>query len=587
MAKRVRPEDGLGVYRRLLGYAMRYWRQLAVAVVAMAVFAATDTAFAALMKPLLDGSFVDKDPVAINLVPVALVLIFAIRALAGFLSRYRMSVVARYVVKELRSDLFAKLLQMPVVYFDTHSAGHILSKLTYNTDQVGSAASNGVTVMVRDSLTVIGLLGWMFYLEWRLTVAFLVVGPLMALLVTYVTSRFRRISRKIQDSMGEVTQVAEEVMEGQRAVKIYGGERYEKGHFEQANERNRRLNMKMAMTKAANMPLMQFLVALALAAIIFIATREPLLQSISVGTFMSFMTAMMLMLNPVRELANVNAILQRGIAAAQSIFDVLDSAAEPDRGTRRLTRAQGHIVYQDVHFAYDPAKGDVLHGVSLTVQPGEQVAFVGRSGSGKSTLLSLLPRFYEPRCGQVHLDGVDVRDYRLSDLRSQLAYVGQDVTLFNDTIRHNIAYGQLATASEAQIIQAVEAAHAMEFIVGLPEGLDTVVGDRGVLLSGGQRQRLAVARALLKDAPILILDEATSALDSEAERHIQAAIEQLVRNRTTLVIAHRLSTVEKADRIVVMHDGKVVENGQHRDLLERRGHYARLHNHQFHEPATV
>ncbi|SEP78818.1 ATP-binding cassette, subfamily B, MsbA [Ectothiorhodospira magna] len=573
---------GMEVYRRLLSHSLQYWPYLLVALVAMLVTAATEVGFAALMRPLMDGSFVDRDPDAIRWIPLAIIGIFFIRGVAEFLSNYTMKWVGRQVVKELRGRMFRHLLQMPVPYFDRHAGGQIISRLTYNVEQVAAASTDSITILIRDTVTVLGLLGWMLYLNWKLTLAVLIVAPAVAFAVDRVTRRFRKISRRIQASMGDVTHVAGEVMDGNRVVKIFGGEDYEQSRFDEINERNRRLHMKMVATQASNLPIIQFFVAIALALIVWIATHESLLQEVSVGTFVSFITAMLLLLTPVRRLVNVNALLQKGIAAGQNIFGLLDEPLERDQGTLSLDRARGDIQLRDVSFSYDAAKGDVLRQINLDVAPGETVALVGRSGSGKTTLVNLLPRFYEPQQGQVLLDGVDIRQYRLADLRRQIAYVGQHVTLFNDTIANNIAYGSPVDPSdERRILAAAEAAQAMTFIRRLPEGLNTLVGDNGVLLSGGQRQRLAIARALLKDAPILILDEATSALDTEAERHIQKALDHLLKNRTTLVIAHRLSTVEKADRIVVMQDGAILETGTHRDLLAQDGLYAHLHRLQF------
>ncbi len=572
---------GVQVYRRLLGYSLRYWPVLALSVVTMIVVAATETGFAALMRPLMDDSFVARDPAAIKWVPLALIGIFALRGVAEFTAVYTMKYVGRMVVKELRGAMFHHLLGLPVRYYDGSSSGQLISRLSYNVEQVARAATDSVSILIRDTLTILGLLGWMFYLNWMLTLAVLIIAPMVALLVSQVTRRFRRISHRIQHNMGDVTQVVQEVIEGNRVVKIFGGEAYERDRFEDINENNRRLHMKMAFTHAMHLPLVQFFVALALALIVWLATLEPVLETVTVGTFVSFITALLLLLTPIRRLTNVNEMLQKGIAAGQSIFALLDSDLERDRGELRIRRARGDIQFRDVHFSYDADKGDVLRGIDLHIRPGETVALVGRSGSGKTTLVNMLPRFYDPQRGQVLLDGADVMQYRLADLRNQIAYVGQHVTLFNDTIGRNIAYGSLGDVSEEDIVRAAEAAHAMEFISNLPRGLDTPVGDNGVMLSGGQRQRLAIARALLKDAPILILDEATSALDTEAERHIQAALENLIRNRTTLVIAHRLSTVERADRIVVLQDGAMVESGRHEELVERNGVYARLHRLQF------
>ncbi len=573
----------LGVYRRLLAYVLPHWTVFMLALVGMIVYAATQPAFAALMKPLLDGSFVARDQRTIEVVPLLVIGLFILRGAAGFMSTYFISWVGRRVIKQLRTEVFGHLLHLPTAYYDASSAGMLVSKLTYNIEQVAESTTNAITVLIRDSLTVVGLIGWMFYLNFRLSLIILVVAPLIALLVRYVSSRFRRYSSHIQDSMGDVTRVAEEVIGGHRVVKIFGGQDYETGQFETVNERNRHLNMKLVAVNAGSSPVIQFIAGCGIAGIIYVATSGTLLHAISVGSFVSFLSAMLLVMAPLKHLTDVNAPLQKGIAAGESIFSLLDEGVETADGGERVERVRGGIAFDDVTFAYTEAKGKVLDRVSFEVESGQTVAFVGRSGSGKTTIVSLLPRFYDVDSGCILVDGRDVRDYDLRGLREQVALVSQDVVLFNDTIERNIAYGALASRSRAEVEAAARAAHAMEFIAELPEGFDTMVGDRGVLLSGGQRQRIAIARALLKDAPILILDEATSALDTESERHIQAALEALMMNRTTLVIAHRLSTVEKADRILVLDQGRVVESGTHSELLEKGAHYANLYRLQFQE----
>jgi len=579
--------DSVRIFRRLLGYVFPLWRAFAVAIVGMVFVAGTETGFAALMKPLLDGSFVQRNPEVIRLVPVALIGLFLVRGVASFLANYWMAWVARQVIKTLRGEMFHHLLRLPVVFFDTTASGTLLAKLTYDVEQVAQATTNVITMLVRDTLTVIGLLAWMFYINWKLALILLVGTPLIAHIITYISRRFRRYSTRIQDSVGEVTQIAEESIEGQRVVKTFGGQGYEWGRFDAANEHNRVLNMKMEMTSAASVPVIQFIAAMAAAAVIYFATRPAMLHSLTVGTFVSFVAAMMMLLAPMKRLAKVNATLQRGLAAAESIFRFIDLPGEPDSGTHRAERCRGEVRFEQVGFAYDEEKGNVLHDIELSVEPGQTVAFVGRSGSGKSTLVSLLPRFYDIQKGRITLDGTELHDYALENLRDQFALVSQHIVLFNDTVANNIAYGRLEGADRAAVERAAEAAHAMEFIRDLPQGLDTLVGENGVLLSGGQRQRLAIARALLKDAPILILDEATSALDTHSERYIQAALEALMQNRTTFVIAHRLSTIEGADQIVVMDRGRIVERGRHEELLARNGHYAALYRMQFDEPAAT
>ncbi len=579
--------SGWQVYQHLLGYSLAYWPILSVSLLTMVLTAATETGFAALMRPLMDGSFVARDPDLIRWIPLAILGLFIVRGVAEFVSNYTMKYVGRQVVKTLRERLFWHLLHMPVGAYDNTPSGLLVARLTYHVEQVAGAATDSLTILVRDTLTVLGLLGWMLYLNWRLTLAVLIIAPLVAIVVSRVTRRFRRLSRRIQSSMGDVTQVANEVIDGQREVKIFNGQAYEQARFDQINERNRRLHMKLVAAQSGHMPLVQFIVALALALIVWLATLQPTLESISVGTFVSFITAMLLLLTPVRRLTNVNVLLQKGIAAGQNIFALLASPTETDLGKQPLQRARGHIEFRQVEFAYTPAQGAVLHDITLTLQPGETVALVGRSGSGKTTLASLLPRFYRPQHGSITLDGIPIEQYRLHDLRAQIAYVGQHVTLFDDTLAHNIAYGQRGPEREARIQAAAEAAYAMEFINALPHGLQTRVGENGILLSGGQRQRIALARAFCKDAPILILDEATSALDTESERYIQAAMENLRRNRTTLVIAHRLSTIESADRIAVMQQGRIVELGTHQQLLDQEGVYARLYRLQFNTEAPA
>ncbi len=577
---------GTTVYRRLLGYAAPYWKVFVVAALGMGVYGATDAGFAALMKPMLDGSFVRRDPAVIRMIPLLLIGLFLLRMAAGFLSTYGMSWVGRRVVMHLRGDLFHHLLQLPVRFYDGISSGQLLARFTYHVEQVAHATTSVVTILVRDSLTVAALLAWMFYLNIEFSLIMLLVGPVIALMVRVLTRRLRRVSARIQNSVEDVSQIAEEAIEGNREIKIFGAQAFEAGRFDRANEANRRANMKLIVTNAVATPLSQLVAAVALAGVIYLATLPSMLKDITVGTFVSFITAMLLLLPPLKRLTSLNAVLQRGIAAGESLFALLDIGTETDTGTAHPRRVRGAVEYRDVGFAYDASKGPVLEEISFRIEPGEMLAVVGRSGSGKSTLASLLPRLYDPTTGGILLDGVDLRAYRLDALREQIAWVGQQVVLFNDTIANNIAYGRRGTAGEARIRAAAEAAHAMEFIDRLPEGLATRVGENGALLSGGQRQRIAIARALLKDAPLLILDEATASLDSHSEREIQAGMEALLRNRTTLIIAHRLSSVERADRLLVLDRGRIVESGTHATLLARDGHYAALYRTQFREPVT-
>jgi subfamily B ATP-binding cassette protein MsbA len=569
----------IGIYRRLLGYTARYWQALVVAAIALIVYAATDTGFAALMKPLLDEGLVKEDMNAVRRVLPILIGITIVRGLSGFASEYAMNLVARRVIARLRGEVFEHFLRLPSSYYDRSSLGVLLSKLTYNIEQVAESTTKSVTVAIRDTFTIIALIGWMIWIHAGLAVLILILAPLVGALVRFLSRRFRRYSGRIQDSMGDVTRVTEQVLAAHRVVKVFNGQDYERERFDEFNERNRRSHMRLAAAKAIGEPVIMQVGAFGIAVVIYFATTSGLTP----GDFVSFLSAMLLVTAPLKRLTNINASLQQGIAAGQSIFALLDTPVE-EGGQRKLQgRARGDVEYRSVTFAYSAEKGAVLRDVSLVIPAGRTVAFVGKSGSGKTTLVSLLPRFYDPDEGQVLLDGHDIREYTLPSLREQIALVSQEVVLFNDTIANNIAYGSLAGASREQITQAARAANVLAFAEDLPEGLDTLVGDRGVLLSGGQRQRIAIARALLKDAPVLILDEATSALDSESERQIQLALEELMRNRTTLVIAHRLSTTERADLIVVLADGRIVETGTHAELLARNADYANLHRMQFRE----
>ncbi|MGB7289987.1 MAG: lipid A export permease/ATP-binding protein MsbA [Candidatus Macondimonas sp.] len=573
----------LAIYRRLLRYSLAHWHLFLVAVVGMVLFALSETAFAWLMKPLLDGSFVERDPTIIRWMPPLVLGLFLLRGASAFVSDYYMADVGQRVIKTIRTELFDHFLRLPSSFYDLNASGQLLSSLTFNVDQVANAATQAVTVMIRDSIKVVGFMALMFYLNAKLAVFAVLVIPLIAVLIRWISGRFRRISTRIQHSMGELTGASEEMIKGQRLAKVFGAQDYESRRFDRVNERNRQLLMKRALTQAASNPVIQLIAAIPMAGIVYVATNDSISGTMTPGAFAAFLGAMVGLLNPLKQLTTVNATLQRGIAAAGSIFALLGVDAEPDSGQHPLGRAKGAVCFEKVHFAYDPAKGEVLKGIDLAIEPGQTIALVGRSGSGKTSLVNLLPRFYEPQAGRILVDGVDIRDHRLADLRRQIAVVGQEVVLFNDSVAANIAYGEDPAQVMERVEAAARAAHAWEFIEKLPQGLWTPVGQQGVLLSGGQRQRLAIARALFKDAPILILDEATSALDTEAERHIQAAFEALMQDRTTLVIAHRLSTVTRADSIVVMQDGRIVEQGSHARLLANKGPYAELYRLQFRE----
>ena len=564
----------------MLAYARPHWAMFLLGVLGMVLFAAVDTGFAVLVKKFLDGAFVERDSRMLVYVPAGLIVLFVVRGIGDYLSVYAPGWVGRQVIKSLRHDVFARYLQLPVSYFDRNGVAQLLSRLTYNIELVAEAATTAVTFIIRDTLTIVGLLGYLVYLNWRLTLFALAVAPVIVGLIRVTSKLFRRYSMRIQSSMGDVTRVAKEALESQRMIKVFNAEQQQIAGFEQVNERNRASFMKLITVKAVSNPVVQMIAAFGLAAVMYMAIRDVLEEGLTIGEFTSFLTALLLVTAPLRRLVSVVGPLQQGIAAGQSVFEVLDSPAEDKGGNVALVRARGDIEFRDVSFTYDSEKGRVLSGISFRVAPGETLAIVGRSGSGKSTLISLLPRFHDPESGMVLLDGIDIREYRLPDLRSQIALVSQDVMLVDDSIRNNIAFSK-PDADADSVLRAARASHVLEFAEQLPDGLETAVGERGTLLSGGQRQRVAIGRAILKDSPILILDEATSALDAESEHLVQTAIGVLLRGRTTLVIAHRLSTIERADRIIVMDEGRIVESGTHAALLAAGGVYAALHRMQF------
>jgi subfamily B ATP-binding cassette protein MsbA len=573
------------VYRRLARLCAPHWRLFVLSGVAMAFYAATDTGFAWLINNLIEttvpGELSPRRQWIRSWLPLAILLLFVIRGVAEFGSTYSLGWIGRQVIKTLRQQVFDKFLRLPARYFDRASAGELLSRLTFNIEQIAESTSSLVTVLIREVLTAVGLVGYMIYLSPPLTGFVFVTVPVIVLLMRLLSRMFRRYSLRIQQSMGDVTRVAQEALQSQRIIKIFNGQDYENRRFEVANESNRRTNMRLVATKAIGDAATAFLAAVGLAGVAMFATSDGIRQSMDLGDFGGFVTALVLLMRPLRQLTGINVVLQRGAAAGESIFRLLDEPEENNQGEAVPVRVRGRVQFRHVNFTYAAEKGAVLSDLDLTVPPGQKLAIVGRSGSGKSTLVNLIPRFYEPDSGTILIDDRPVNDYTLAALRSQIGLVSQDVVLFNDTIANNIAYGALAGTPREAIERAARAAHLDDLIAQLPEGLDTMVGDRGVLLSGGQRQRIAIARALLKDAPILILDEATSALDTESERHIQQALEELMANRTTFVIAHRLSTVENADRIIVMAGGRIVESGTHAELMALDAVYATLYRLQF------
>jgi subfamily B ATP-binding cassette protein MsbA len=572
---------GTELYLRLLRQIVPYRHIFALSLLGMVIVALTEIALPALMKPLLDGTFVHKDEAIMRWMPVVILGLTAVRGSAEYMGSYAISWVGNRLVMDLRQAMFAKLLELPTPYYDDHASGNLISKLTYDVTQVTAAGTSVLTVIFKDSVALVGLLAYMLWLNWKLTLLALVMTPLIVGVVRLISVRLRNSSRAVQQAMGDVTQVVQESIDGHKVVKLFGGQRYEAARFgEQANS-VRRFMMKQATAAAASVPVVQLLAGVALATIVYLATQQSSANEITVGEFVSFITAMLMLTAPLKRITSVNEPLQRGLAAAESVFELIDQSGESDPGQVTIARARGEIRFEQVSFSYIDATRPALDSVTLAINPGETVALVGASGGGKSTLANLVPRFYRPSSGRILLDGHDLATLTLASLRANIALVSQDVVLFNDSVAANIAYGAMRDTSEADIVAAAEAAHAMEFIRAMPQGMQTLVGENGVKLSGGQRQRLAIARALLKNAPVLILDEATSALDSESERHVQAALETLMQGRTTIVIAHRLSTIEKAGRIVVLDRGRIAEIGDHRELLEKNGIYARLYNIQF------
>ncbi len=568
-------------YRRLLAVARKYWVSFAIGVLATVVLSLTDAGFAYLVEPIVNKGFIHRTHAFIHGLPILIVLIFLVRAVAGFSSSYFIASVARSVVRDFRVLLFNKLMQLPAKFYDKNPSGKLLSTVIYNVEQVAQASSNALITVLRETSLVLGLLAVMFVLDWRLASLFLFMAPLISIGFKVCNRRLRRLSNHVQSSVAQVSHVVNETLTGYKMIRLFGGQTYEQRKFNEITRDTRHQELKVEVTNGIGSSIIQLLVSVPLAMVLFVATLPKL--SVSAGSFAAIVSAMIMLIRPVRRITTLNTVIQRGLAGAASIFDLLDEPEEKDAGNIAVSRIKGDIVYRNVSFQYDSANYRALSDINFSIDSGQTVAIIGASGSGKSTLVSLLPRFYELFQGDILIDGVSINQYRLRDLRSQFSLVSQHTVLFNDTVAHNIAYAEQGQPDRERVIQAAKLANADEFIENLPQGFDTVIGERGLLLSGGQQQRIAIARALYKQAPIVILDEATSALDTQSERLIQSALANLMHECTTLVIAHRLSTIENADRIIVIDQGRLVESGQHQELLARGGIYRELYQLQFHE----
>lgn len=574
--------EALETYKRLWGYVKPYKLIGFIALMAMIGTALIEMTMVALIEPLMDEALVAKNIEATRWLPIAFIAVFLLRGISGFATEASLGWIGRGVISSLRREVFEKFLKLPVKFFEKNSNGRILSKMTYNVEMISESVTNVVTILIRDILTVIAAIGLMIYQSPRLFVSVVVIFPVITILINFLGKVFRRYSERIQDSVGEVTQVTQEVLSGQRIVKIFDGYDFEMNRINEVDEKNRLQNIKLIRSRSLGVAITQVVFGIGVAAVIYFAGNESINGNLSPGSFMSFFGAMMLMLQPIRRITNVNAVLQRGIAASESLFSVLDEPAEKDQGILEKLSSKGTLEFKKVTFSYDDkANKDVISGISFIAKKGQSVAIVGHSGSGKSTLINLLPRFYDYQHGEILIDGVSIKDFKIKNLREKISIVNQDIILFNDTILNNLTYGELKHKSEIEIQTAIELAKIDQFTSEFPKGLDTIVGDRGAMLSGGQKQRIAIGRAILKNSPFLLLDEATSSLDTKSESQIQEALKELMKNRTTLVVAHRLSTIENADLILVLHNGEIIERGTHNELIERGEHYADLHRLQF------
>ena len=573
-------KNGWKIYKRLIRIALRNnSTPVAIAIFGMIITAVSDPALSAIMKPILDGGFIQRDPNVISLLPFGLFAIFIIRSFGIFLTIYFMAKVGRSLVFRLREMMFKNLLDLPVSFYDKTSSGDIMSRISHNVELLSSVAARSLIILIRDTLTIFGLLIWMFYLSWELTLIFLLAAPFIVILVSSLNKKFRSLTHDAQNSVGGIIHVAQEVIQGNKIVKIFKGYEKETFRFENTNDENRKAHMNLALTEGINSAVIMLIVGSALSGIILVSTFDFILETITVGSFVSFMFAMFMILGPARGLASINARLQQGIAAGENVFELIDENKENDKGNINNLNIENNIVFENVSFLYPNNNSPVIKNINLEIKVGEFIALVGMSGCGKSTLVNLIPRLYNPSSGKIKIDNIDTMDLTLNALRKNMSYVGQDTILFNDTVKNNITYGQ-NSIDESSIISALEKSYSLEFVNEMPNGINTIIGENGVLLSGGQRQRLAIARAFLKDSPVLIFDEATSSLDSVSEKCIQKALDELKIGKTTIIIAHRLSTVEKANNIIVMENGSIIESGNHDDLISKKDYYYKLYNSQ-------
>lgn len=569
------------VFYRLVSYFKSYKSALAVSVIGLMVYGAIDAAMIKLIQPLIDDGFSDTDGGMLKLGAGLIIAVFLVRGIASFVSGYGLAWVSNHVIRKMRQQLFDKMLNMPVRYFDKNSSGSLISKITYDTEQVALATSQVMVTIVREGVTIIGLLALMFYESWQLSLVFFIVGPLIGLVISIVSKRFRIISKSIQQAMGQITSSSEQMLKAHKIILAFSGQNKEAERFNRVNKNNRQQTMKLVAARVSSTPLIQFIGSFAIAIVLYLASYEQMRETLSAGSFIAIVTAMGSLMRPLKQISKVNGDFQRGLTACASVFELLDQQVEQDEGSVKLARAEGRLELKNLSFNYQDQQKTALSNINLSIEPGQTIALVGRSGSGKSTLASLLMRFYDHEIGEISLDGQSINQYSLNDLRNQFALVSQQVVLFDDSIANNIAYGAIGEVTRAQIEAAAKSAHVTEFTDNLAAGLDSQVGEDGANLSGGQKQRIAIARAILRDAPILILDEATSALDTESERAIQSALATLQRGKTSIIVAHRLSTIEHADCIVVMEQGQIIEQGSHSELLATEGAYSLLHNMQF------